>query len=378
MKKRLVFWLLLIVTLFPFFRTVWQKRAPYWSTFDPGEARRAYEISQYVVEKNPSWIPDELHFSYASWDYINGGSPILVNPDYPPLGKYIVGLSQKYLHNEKIPTLFFGLMSLFSFFLIANQLFKNKVLALLPVALFSWERLFQEQLIYLPLFELFALTFLNFSFYFFLKAEDKDGYFWTSSLFLGALWATKPWMLTIPLMTSWLVYLIFKKNVRKIIGWLISLPIAFLVIVLSYFRLLIEGWSIYKILSVQKWIMWYHRSKLVNFGTVWPFIYLKRWYVWWGEKPYLPVDQWNIFWPIFTTLALVFSLLVLLKTLGLKSKQLSRFKFDQKAIVFCLWVLFDLAFLSVGNTNVRYVFYLLPFVYLLGVYFIFNLKNFNG
>jgi len=142
------------------------------------------------------------------------------------------------------------------------------------------------------------------------------------------------------------------------------------VLLFSYLKLFLENWGFYKILSIQKWILWYHQSRLIKFGTVWPFIFLKRWYVWWGDKPYLPVGQWNIFWPVFTTLALIFSILVLLKTFGFKKRWFKNFKFDQKITVLCLWVVFYLGFLSIGNVNSRYVFYLLPFCYLLGIYFL--------
>ena len=361
---------LLLLVIFPLGRTIRQKWDDYFLPFDRERTQGFYEISQYVKEKDAAWIADEILFAYAGWHYVNGGNPILVNPENPPLGKYLVGLSIKFFDNEKIPSLVFAPLSLFSLYLLSRLFLKKNWLALFPVAIFGWGKLFQEQLIYLPLFETFALTLLCFAFYFFIKAQDQKNYFFLSSFFLGTLWATRPWMATAPLLASWGAYLLIRKETEKIISWLISLPVALVVLLLSYTRLFWEGWSIYKVLSVQKWILWYHQSRLIKFGTVWPFIYLKRWYVWWGDKPYLPVDQWNLFWPIFTTLALIFSGLVFLKIFGLKKKWLKNFKFDKRITVLCLWVIFYLAFLSIGNINSRYVFYLLPFCYLLGVYFL--------
>lgn len=268
--------LLLLLIIFPIGRIVWQKWDYYLSPFDLERAQGLYNISQYVKEEGAAWIADEIVFAYAGWNYINGGNPILLNPENPPLGKYLVGLSIKLFNNEKIPTLIFGLLSLFSFFLLCR-------------------------------------------------------------LFL-------------------------KKT------WLALLPVAVLVLLASYGRLLAEGWSIYKVLSVQKWILWYHQSRLIELGSVWPLIYLNRWYVWWGDQPYLAMVQWSLFWPIFTTLALIFSILVFLKIAGLARNRLKNFKFDQKITVLCLWVVFYLAFLSLGNISSRYLFYLLPYCYLLGVY----------
>jgi len=216
---------------------------------------------------------------------------------------------------------------------------------------------------------------LNFFIYFLIKVGKDNRYFLVNNLFLGALWTTRPWMATVPLMLSVLIYFFLLKDFKKIFYWLISLPVAVLVLLIVYARLLAEGWSIYKVLSIQKWILWYHQSRLINFGTVGPFIYLDRWYVWWGDKPYLPIVQWSIFWPIFTTLALIFSFLVFLKIAGLAKNKLKNFEFDKKITFLSLWVIFYLGFLSIGNINSRYVFYLLPYCYLLGVYFIILLNK---
>lgn len=362
MRKKLFNLLLLVIALFPFVRTVCQRWADYRLPFNQKNYEDAYAISQYSLTEKASWIPDEVTFTYASWYYLNGGSPILVNPDYPPLGKYLVALSIKLFNSEKLPSLLFGFLSLLVFFLLSRLFLKPFWLAILPVIIFSWERLYQEQLIYIPLFETFALTFLSLTIFFFIKANKKTFYFLFSSLFLGCLWATKPWMLTIPLLAAFMVDLFLKRRLEKIIGWLISLPLAVEVVVLSYFRLLAEGWSVYRVLSIQKWIAWYHRSKIIKWGTVWPYLYLRRWYVWWGEKPYLPIVQWNFFWPIFTTLGLILSLLVIFK--------IGHLKFRKEITVICFWFVFYLFFLNFGNITTRYVFYLLPFAYLLGVYFI--------
>ena len=371
MKQKFLAFLLLFLIVFPISRIVWQKYDYYSSPFNLELIKTSYENSQYVKEEAAGSLPDEFLFTYAGWYYINGGNPILVNPENPPLGKYIIGFSIKLFNNEKFPSLIFGFLSLFSLFLLSQLFLKKTWLALIPVVIFSQEKLFQEQFLYMPLFELFALTFLNFAFYFFIKAQKDNRYFLAASIFLGALWATRPWMATAPLIGCWLIYsLFFKKKLNKFLSWLISLPIAVAVLLLAYSKLFLEGWSIYKILSIQKWILWYHQSRLIKFGSIWPFIFLKRWYVWWGEDPYLPIVQWNVFWPIFTTIALVFSVLVILKMFGLKDKWLKNFEFDKKIIILCLWVVFYLVFLSIGNINSRYVFYLLPFCYLLGIYFL--------
>ncbi len=369
--RKALFILIFIVSFLPIFKALYVNRIYYLSEFDLEKAEGLYNISQYIKDEGALWIADETLFAYAGWKYIRGGNPILLNPENPPLGKYLVGASIYLFNSEKLPTLLFSFISLLSFYLLGRLVLENKYLALFPVALFSWGRLFQEQLLFLPLFELFALAFLAFCFYFFIRGLEKSYFFVISHLFLGALWATRPWMATIPLLLSFLFFLLFfEKKIKKTFYWLIFLPFSLVVLLANYHRLFLEGYNLIEVLKVQKWILWYHQSRLIRLGSVWPLIYQNRWFVWWGEEPYLPMVQWNIFWPIFTTLALVFSALVFLKTFGLSEKLAGHFKFDKKITVICLWVVFYLMFLSVGNISSRYLFYLLPFNYLLGVYFL--------
>lgn len=204
-------------------------------------------------------------------------------------------------------------------------------------------------------------------------------YFWVSSLFLGLLWASRPWMVTLPLLAAWAIYLIVGKQGRFFLVWMATVPLAGLILLLSYFKLFLEGWSIIKVLSVQKWIFWYHQGHIAKLGSVWPYLFLNRWYVWWGDEVFQPVAQWNIFWPIFTFISVAFSIFILLKffvsairgNFSDSERCLGGvLRFDQKITVLCLWVVFYLGFLSLGTVTSRYLFYLLPFCYILGTYFL--------
>jgi len=240
-------------------------------------------------------------------------------------------------------------------------------LALLPVALFSWGQLFQEQLLFLPLFELFALPFLILCFYFFIKGLRKPYFFVFSYLFLGALWSTRPWMATVPLVFSFLIFLLFfERKIKTTFWWFVYSPLSIVVLLISYYQLFLDGYNLIEVLKVQKWVLWYHQSRLIKLGSVFPFIFANRWHVWWGEIPVIKVPQWSLLWPVFTFLSLVLSLLVFLKSAGLKL--IDRLRPNKAVVLLCLWIASYLSFLSVGNVNVRYVFYLLPFCYILGVY----------
>jgi len=368
--KKILFLFVFLLAFFPIFKQLYLKKDYYFSPFDLDRARGFYEISQYVKGEGATWIADEILFAYAGWKYIHGGNPILLNPENPPLGKYLIGISIYLFNSEKLPTLLFSFLSLLSFYLLAALVLKNKYLALLPVVLFSWGRLFQEQLVFLPLFELFALPFLVFCLYFFIKGLEKPIFFSLSHLFLGALWATRPWMATVPLILSFLIFLLFfERKLEKIVSWLLFSPLSIIVLLASYYRLFLDNHSLVEVLKVQKWILWYHQSRVIKIGSVFPFVFANRWYVWWGEVPVIKIPQWSFLWPIFTSLALFLSLIVFLKKLGLRL--FSKLRFSKEIQLLSLWEVFYLGFLVVGNINVRYVFYLLPFVYLSGTYLVY-------
>src|SRR6185369_2316729 len=81
----------------------------YWQRFP--ELKHRYLDSQYA-NKHPIWIVDEVGFAYAGGALITGENPILVIPDAPPLGKYLIGLSAVIFNNEHVIVAIFGVLSL--------------------------------------------------------------------------------------------------------------------------------------------------------------------------------------------------------------------------------------------------------------------------
>src|SRR5258708_23471717 len=93
--------------------------------------RQTYLDSQYVNKHPKGWIPDEAVNAYAGGAYIQGVSPILIAPDTPPLGRYLIGLSAIIFNNENIIILFFACGSLIMLYLLGMQIFHNVVISLI-------------------------------------------------------------------------------------------------------------------------------------------------------------------------------------------------------------------------------------------------------
>ena len=164
--------LLIAVIVFNVGSTVWNLRdkylsSNYWQRFP--SLKKAYYDSIYANKKG-TWLPDEILYSFNGGALIKGESPILVNPEIPPVGKYLVGLSALLFNNEHLIIPIFFTASFIVLYLIGLQIFKTSFIALLPILFLSFESMFLNQLIYTPLIDIIHLTFLLLSFYFFNKA----------------------------------------------------------------------------------------------------------------------------------------------------------------------------------------------------------------
>src|SRR3989344_976824 len=130
---------------------------------------RLYNNSQYR-QKNPiSVIADEIVFRYAAAAYIRGADPILINSEHTPLGKYMIGLSFLWFQNDGVAIVFFAVLSLFTLWLLGKQIFKDTTWALVPVALWVTEPLFQNQLRVTPLLDIIQLPWILLALYAFIK-----------------------------------------------------------------------------------------------------------------------------------------------------------------------------------------------------------------
>lgn len=361
-KARLVLALVLIFGIvLPLGATIKNKWPAYWAEYNFKSLEKVYLASQYVSTDPSGWIPDEAIYSYAAGAYLQGANPILVDPSQPPLGKYILAFFIHFFNREKLAVLVFGFLAVFLFFLLAKMVLGDSLWALWAVFLLIMERLFVEQFIYVPLLDIFQLTFIFLAVIFFIKALANPRFFFGASLALGLVAATKFWVTALVIFLSWLFFLIFIDRDKKKIGWfLASLPIGFLPWAGSYWRFFQEGGSLRGFFGVQKWILAYHGHKVSSPFSVWRLIFFNQWPTWWGEKKVIPSPQWQISWPISVFGALLVSLGYFLKK--------KPFWGDFRVGVIITWILLYLLFLSVAQISPRYLIPLLPFAHLVSVY----------
>ncbi len=358
-KKKLIDFILFGLLILRLLKLMPSAKELLGKSYDYPALKNAYYSSQYMLEENYSLIPDDTIYNFSAGYYLRGGSPILVNSEQPPLGKYLLALSILLFQNTTLMIYLFFWLTILGVFLLAKKLFKNNHLALLTTILFSFDKLFVSQLRTVPMLDIFQLCFLVFSFYFFLRWQEKekksDVIF--TSLFFGATIAVKFFITGVVVFISWLFFLLLKKRWRQIFPLTFWLGLStYLILSLNYLKVLLEEFNLLKPLAIQKWIYWYHSNKLTSIGTIWPLIYCNRWQTWWADRAIISDPQWWIGLPILFTFAFIISLIYLVK----KPK-------DENLEIVLIWVIAYSGFISLAQASLRYVIPILPFLYLVTI-----------
>lgn len=318
---------------------------------------KAYYSSQYVKKENPGIMPDDTFEAFVGGAFLRGTNPILIVHEHPPMGRYIIALSILLFDNPRtiIVPLFF--LSLFGLFLIIRKALNNNLIALLSLVVFGNEPLAMSKLQYTPLLESIQLPFIIFALYFFIQGVSQKRYapwFLLVSLMLGFVVSIRFFILGAVLVLAMITLLVLqRKERRRLFAFTASLPLALVVLFGSYFRTIQDGYSLVQILGVQKYIFFYHQSKLENLFSFWDLLLFNRWHAWWGERIIISDSTWIIAWPIATVLTVGFVLLFLLK----------KVKINLASKTILLWILFYCLLLSGGNSTTRYFLPLLPFLY---------------
>ncbi len=333
----------------------------YWDSYE--YLKKTYYSSQYVNKNKPNIMPDQAFEAFLGGAFAKGENPIMFVHEHPPLGRYILGFSILLFNNSTtilIPLMFFSTLGVF---LISKLIIQNNFLSLIPLAVFVNEPLFISKLEIAPLIEPIQLTFIIFSLYFFIKGaiEKKyTRYFILSSIMLGFVISIRFFILGGALAFAMVLYFLFKKKINKrFVIFLFSLPLSMIVLVASYTKTIQDGYSIFQVFGIQKYIFFYHKSKLSSFFSFWDLIMFNKWHTWWGDKRILSDSQWVLFWPISMVLTFLHAFLFLIKKIKLT---------DPEKIVL-LWIFVYSALLSIGYSTTRYFLPLTPFLYIMAISF---------
>ena len=333
----------------------------YSSQYD--SLKKVYDGSQYVKKKNPGIIPDQALEAYAAGTFLKGINPILIIHDQPPLGRYILSLSILLFDNVNTIMVLLLFLSGLGIFLNARLVLKSTLFSLMPLGIFLNEPLFLNKLYNSPLLEPIQLPFIIFALYFFIQGTIKKNYtkwFILASIMLGFVVSIRFFVLGAVLVFAMILYfLIAKQFNKKFIVFLFTLPLAVIVLLISYTRTIQFGSSILHILGVQKYIYSYHQAQLSLPFSFWDLIFFNRWHTWWGTKMITSDPQWIVLWPISMILTFIYFLAGIFKKISISE--------PEKILI--IWIMAYSLFLSLGEASTRYFTPLLPFAYIIATSF---------
>ena len=348
---------------------IWLSLQLYWhkadfaKQYDPIQAKKSYEASQWVDPESKHPIGDHGLYAWAGWAYTEGENPILINSEMPPLGKYLIGVSLRLTTSVAVTGTIFSFTFLISLYLLSLQMIKDKYLSLVPLALISIERIFYSTLT-VTMLDSLLLTFLCLGFYSILKTQDNKKWFIAASIFFGAVASTKFYVTGLLVILSVTTFFAVTKKWKLLLYFSLSSSLSLFVHALSYFRYFILGGSLRGYLGVQKFIWTFYSTGTTDVptGSYWQLVFLNKWRVWWGpswgEFYTLTTKEWRLTWPIAGALVLILVTKLLIKIWRLWFKKGQPIHLEW---IILFWLLTYSAFLSLIGGWPHYMLLFLPF-----------------
>jgi len=364
-----LFYLSALVIVTELTTTILSNWSSYQQSFDPMLQEKKYLNSQWVNPISREPLGDHGLYAWAGWSYIHGTNPILINSEMPPLGKYLIGWGILFTQNPALVGTFFSLAFSLALYLLSSQIIQDRYLSLIPPALISTETIFKSAMP-TTMLDPIQLTFVCLGFYFLLRSSKDNRWFVAAALMLGGVLSTKFYAAGILMIISIAVFYLASHRFQQLKWFLISLPLAALVHIGSYFQFFALGNSFRNYLGVQKYIYEFYKTGTTHVptGSYWKLVFFNRWRVWWGPSwglyYTLTTKEWQLTWPL-AGLTGLFSLCHFINTTITTWKSKSKPVADYHLLT--SWLLFYSIFLTFIGGWPHYMLLFLPFAYILAV-----------
>ncbi len=232
-------------------RWVWQDRLPL--TY----LNSLYDHSQWQIALSQRIIADDLLYQVAGWRLTQGADPTLINPEVPPLGKYMYGLGWVIFGTPYPITVISLIVAAIGWWLLTNLLPINRQRKLVITALFFTTPILLQQLhqTMLDLFQLGALLWHVWSLISSTRATRLSTqllYLIISSLALG-IFASVKFPLLIPFILLWDCWWLWR---HQQLNRLVLLGVGMVsVYACSYSAFFLQNHSVRAWLGAQKWML---------------------------------------------------------------------------------------------------------------------------
>lgn len=282
--------------------------------FDAARFKKMYERSQWMVPNSKEPISDSTLYTYAGYLYANGYNPTLINPEVPPLAKYIIGLSINLTGNYALPSMLFAALSLVLIFMITHKATQSVLSSSVAVFLTATHSIFIDQIMNVPQLEIFQLVFLLLIIYAEITFTTSRKIWWTvlAGIALGGFVSIKVFMLFFTLLNAWLVLWLLsnRHNYRRQFGHFLAVnAIGLTCYTLLYTRFFILGATLRSFAGMHKWIYEFYSSSTIAsaklYGAFIPLIMVNKWRFWSEGYPYVSYGSWTILWPVLFILGII-------------------------------------------------------------------------
>ena len=264
------------------------------------QSKISAQKTKIIRDKQNKGVSDSFLYSYVGYKYVNGTNPSLLNPEHPPLAKYLIGYSILLFGNEHLLGIGVAFFTLLLVFFISYQLYGSFLTASIALLLTGVFPLFTDQITHGPQLELYQLFFFLLVVLFMLLWEKKKkmAYCIVAGIFFGFLLSTKTLLPFLILFSVWLLTVLWKKWKELIIIF----SCAAFTFCLTYYAFFIQGGTIKSFLGLQKYIVLFYGNAhipLIEFaGNYLRLIATGSWKFWDTARTVSFYSEWNILWPI--------------------------------------------------------------------------------
>lgn len=244
---------------------LWNFRSLFFERTNLSYLKSYYEASQWTIPLSPRIMGDGSLYLYAGSQLVKGADPFSINPEVPPLGKYIYGLSITLFDNPYPVTILFFMLSTAFFYAILRILIDDEQTRLFGLALFLINPLTISQipqtLLDLPQMTFFLGHVMCVMYLLKKKGKTAIGLALLAGVFLGAFTAVKIGFMVILLILA-LMYLLWKEKKLCLVVYIgISAVLMYVVVYTNYFLI---GHSFIDFLKTQKWVLMFYANSKVH------------------------------------------------------------------------------------------------------------------
>lgn len=256
-----------------------------------------YNHSQWVIPQSTTQIGDDGLYQYAAYVILHTGDVFRVNPQVPPLGKYLYSLSLAIFNNVYIVLIFLYLTTAWLFYYLSGFFFSNRATKLIAVSMLLLNPLYSSQA-GITLLDLPQLFWLMLHIIFLYKLKDKGSltYAVLSGIALGGFYSTKIGILVAAII---LADIYFLYRVRRLALLLYIAASSFIFYVLLYLPYFLQGHSIIEWIKSEKWVVNFYKNSEGQASFFLSFVTLLTGFYkgWWGAS-WERAKEWNLLYPL--------------------------------------------------------------------------------